>query len=501
VAASPHLAPILRAAQLRTLERAHAHEALMERAGEAAAQVAQQMAQPGKPIVVLAGPGNNGGDAFVVARRLRSAFFDVRVVFRGDASRLPSDAANAFAAMTAGGLAVDATLPNARPGLIVDGLFGIGLARPLAREYAELVRWSNAQGAPTLALDVPSGLDAETGNAQDPSVRATATSTFIALKPGLLTGDGPDLCGKVRVHALELDADACATGHWLRWSALAEALPCCLSRTRHNVHKGTFGTLGVVGGASGMTGATILAGRAALRLGAGRVRIGMLAQDRLPYDPIMPELMIGTPEWALAHADAAVVGPGLGLDEPARALLAAAVGSSMPLLLDADALNLVANDAPLQSALRDRGAETILTPHPTEAARLLACSTEEVQRDRLSAALSLAQRFGACVVVKGAGSVLAYSDATFDINATGNAALSTAGSGDVLSGMAGAFLAQGIDAPQALRFAVCLHGAAADRLVADGHGPLGVVASELPDAARMLVNRAARASPEATSGQ
>ncbi len=488
------LAPILDVAELRDIESAHHGAGLMERAGAAAAEVALRLCgDRGRPIVVLAGPGNNGGDAFVAARVMRSHYHDVHVVFAGMPDRLPPDAAAAYRAFTEAGGTTLAEPPAPRPSLVVDGLLGIGLARPPEGRYADLVEWANASGARILALDVPTGLDAATGEAHAPVIRASATATFIALKPGLLTADGPDQCGDISVHALGLDAGAQAKGHRLDWDALAAALPAVLARRTRNVNKGTFGTLGILGGTEGMGGALILAGRTAMRTGVGKVWLGFLMADPPKLDTGMPELMLRHAGAVLdAQPDALVVGPGLGTSDAARTLLMRALALQIPLALDADALNLIARDAALLAAVQKRGAPTLATPHPGEAARLLAIDIAHVQNDRMGAARELAKRMAANVVLKGAGSVLAHPDGTWDINASGGPALATAGSGDVLSGLLGALLAQQIDARTALRYAVCLHGAAADAFVAAGSGPLGVTASELPDAARALLNAAAR---------
>jgi hydroxyethylthiazole kinase-like uncharacterized protein yjeF len=489
------LLPILDIAALRTVEAQNAREPLMERAGAAAATVAQRMAGDRVgPVVVLAGPGNNGGDAFVVARLLRQRFHEVTVVFPGDASQLPQDAAAAHAAFSeGGGHTVDA--PPAGPArLVIDGLFGIGLKRPPEGRHAALVEWANGAHAPILALDVPSGLDAETGQAHAPAIRASSTATFIGLKPGLLTADGPDYCGDISVHPLGCAIAGHAQGHRLAWDALACTLPAVLARTTRNVNKGTFGTLGILGGTEGMGGALILAGRAAMRTGAGKVWLGFLMADPPKVDASMPELMLRHAGAVLdAHPDALVVGPGLGTSDAARSLLQRALALPVPVALDADALNLIARDAALLAATRSRSAPTLATPHPGEAARVLTTDVENVQRDRMGAARELAQRLAANVVLKGAGSVIAHPDGTWDINASGGPALATAGSGDVLSGLLGALLAQGLAAKTALRYAVCLHGATADALVAQGIGPLGLTASELPDAARALLNQAGRA--------
>ncbi len=493
-AAAPTLAPICRVDELRAVEARHANAALMERAGEAAADVARAM-QDGRSgcVVVLAGPGNNGGDAFVAARRLRAGFHDVATVFAGDRARLPPDAAAAYASFAEAGGITMREPPVGPCALIVDGIFGIGLKRPPTAEYGSFIDWANRNGAPILALDVPSGLDADTGTAFAPAIRATRTATFIALKPGLLTGDGVDLCGAISIHPLDIDVERevqCA-GHRLDWPALGQALPETLRRATRNVHKGTFGTVSIIGGAEGMSGAPILAGRAAMHLGAGKALVGFVAHERPRFDPIAPELMLREAGEVLDRCDALVIGPGLGVGDVACELLRLAIATAAPLVLDADALNLIARDADLRAAVRARHGSTLATPHPTEASRLLGCDAAAINADRLAAAASLAQDFRASVVLKGAGSVLAYADGGFDINASGGPALATAGSGDVLAGMLGALLAQGLAPKNALRYAVSLHGAAADALVAQRAGPLGVVASELATAARALVNQAA----------
>jgi len=464
----------------------------MERAGSAAAEVARAMlGDRNGPVVVLAGPGNNGGDAFVVARWLRTWFHEVIAVFRGDAEKLPNDAAAAHAAFLSAGGATTLEPPSTRVALIVDGLFGIGLRRAPAASHGTLIEWANRSDAPILALDIPSGLDADTGAAFSPAIRADATATFLALKPGLLTGDGVDLCGAISVHALDIDIEqsAGAAGRKLEWPALSAALPAALRRGRRNVHKGTFGTLAVVGGAHGMVGAPLLAGRAAMKAGAGKVRIGFIALERPSVDIAALELMLADANAVIDEGDCLLIGPGLGTDAVALGFLERALAVAKPLVVDADALNLIAQHSRLRMALRERQAPTLATPHPAEAARLLATDTAHVEADRLAAAERLARELNASVVLKGAGSVLAYPDGSFDINASGGPALATAGSGDVLAGMLGAFVAQRLDPKTALRHAVCLHGAAADALVARGIGPAGLVASELPDSARALLNQ------------
>lgn len=452
--------PLLRSAELRELETRHAaaRPPLMERAGRAAADHVQQLLQGRRsPVLVLAGPGNNGGDARVMARMLQQRGIAVVVVGPGD------------------------TVPPGNCGLVVDGLFGIGLARPVEGAWADLIARINAFAGPVLALDIPSGLDGDTGRVLGVAVRATHTLSFIGGKPGLYTLDGPDHCGKVSVVNLGLKLDG-LPGALL---SLDDFRGCLKPRLR-NSHKGSYGSLAVIGGAAGMAGAALLAGRAGLLLGAGRVFVGLL--QALAVDPVQPELMLRSPDNALAHATAAVIGPGMGASDAALDFLRRAVSANCPSLFDADALNLLAAHPVIAGGLARRNQTTLLTPHPAEAGRLLGSSTAAVQADRVSAALQLAQRFKAHVALKGCGTVVAHPDGRWRINTSGNPGLASGGSGDVLSGFVGALLAQGWPADAALSAAVHLHGAAADALAAAGDGPIGIAAGELIPAARTLLN-------------
>ena len=483
--------PIYVTADIRRIEEAAGNVApsLMERAGAAAAELAARLAgETGKEVLVLAGPGNNGGDAYEVATNLKAKFFRVTVVSPAEPAAMPADAARAAAKWRAAGGEVLATVPGEhRWGLIVDGLFGIGVARAPAPEYARLIEFANAQPCPRLALDLPSGLESDTGRALGTTLRATHTITFIALKPGLLTLDGPDHCGKITVADLGLDVKALLepTG----WVAGRDLFGAALKPRPHNFHKGMAGSVVVLGGASGMIGAALLAGRAALKLGAGRVYVGLLAHNAPGVDPGAPELMLRHPDEALGmDVDAFVVGPGLGQGERAEALVAAALATDTPCVLDADALNLVSESEDLRKECAHRKGETLLTPHPAEAARLLLVKTEDIQRNRLAAARRLAGEFSAHVVLKGNGSVLAARDGHWFVNTTGNPGMASAGMGDVLSGVLGALLGQGMSAETALVLGVHLHGAAADERARAGEGPVGLIASETIEATRRLIN-------------
>lgn len=481
--------PVCRTAEIRALEAEAAarqpEPPLMERAGLAAAELARSILADGQRVLVVAGPGNNGGDGFVVARHLKSWWYAVTVLFTGPEQKLAPDAAAALAAWrSVGGTTTDRWAQGMRPDLIVDALFGIGLARPLEGATAELVMRMNGSGAPVLALDVPSGLHADTGRVLGIAVEADHTATFIALKPGLLTLDGPDHSGELHVFDLGLDRPGNLPGHVLDLSILQTALP----PRRNNTHKGSFGNAGIIGGADGMVGAALLAGRAALKLGAGRTFVGCLSGASV--DAAQPELMLrpAADVVALDGLSVLAVGPGLGPSDAGRTLVASAIGRDVPLLLDADALNLVAADPRLAEAVARRSGDTLLTPHPAEAARLLGCTTAEVQSDRIANALLLAERHHAAIVLKGAGSVCALPNGQWFINPSGNPGLASAGMGDVLAGIIAALVAQGCPPVTALLAGVHLHGLAGDRLREAIGGPVGITASEVTDAARAILN-------------
>jgi hydroxyethylthiazole kinase-like uncharacterized protein yjeF len=487
---------LYRSADLRLIEAAAAGQPLMQRAGQAAADLAQRLCSArGSAILILAGPGNNGGDALVTARLLRALFFEVQLVFIGDAANLPRDAAAAYQAfITAGGQPLTAIPADRRYALIIDGLFGIGLRRDISEPFAGLIDTANTLAArdccPLLALDCPSGLDSDTGTVHGTAIRATHTLTFLGGKPGLFTADGPDLCGEVHIDTLGLDATqpGQATGRIIGFELFAGQAQA----RRRNSHKGMYGNAGILGGDHGMVGAALLTARAALRLGSGRVYVGLLEASAPAVDLGQPELMLRSAEQLLntelTPLTILACGPGLGQRPQAGALLARACLLDIPLVLDADALNLIAGDSALQKALSTRQAPTVLTPHPTEAARLLGSSTAIVQADRLGAARELAARFKACVVLKGSGSVVSTADGDWFINTSGNPGLATAGSGDILTGFVSALLAQGWPPLEALLGAVHLHGLAAEHCVAQGCGPVGLTAGELIDSARTLFN-------------
>lgn len=486
--------PLFRSPDLRRIEATATDQPLMERAGQAAAELAAQLcSDQGATVLILAGPGNNGGDAFEAAHRLRQRYFCVTVVFAGQADKLPEDAAAAYQRfIDAGGSIVTSIPESGRWSLIIDGFFGIGLTRKIGAPYKAQILAANAAakryGVRLLALDCPSGLDADTGQCRGTTILATHTITFIGAKPGLFTADGPDHCGEIVTAKLGLEPESVVTppGHSIAPSLFS---PHLTPRIR-NSHKGLYGSTGILGGARSMVGAALLAARAALRLGSGRVYLGLLDAGAPTLDPLQPELMLRSPKMLLAtELTVLACGPGLGRSNDARFLLEDAFALDCPLILDADALNLLATETDLHVALATRNAPTLLTPHPTEAARLLDTSVAKVQADRIAAASELAARFHALVALKGCGTVVATPDGQWHINTTGNPGLASAGSGDVLTGLIAALIAQSWPPHEALLAAVHLHGAAADRLVSGGHGPIGLTAGELIDSARACLNQ------------
>ena len=501
--AAPTDAPLLMVRGVRAVEAAalatKPEPGLMQRAGAAAAEWVRELTgdRP-DPILVLVGPGNNGGDALVCANELLGLGYACCCVGLPANSKTPEDAKAAHAAFTQAGGVLHAEIPagsNYRFSLIIDGLFGIGLNQPLATPYTDWVEAANTlsllDNIPLLALDIPSGLHGDTGVAQPICITATHTLSYIADKPGLLTGDGPDHCGAVEICDLDIApalmdvADATDVGAVNGPELWSDDLPQrCL-----NAHKGGSGSAGVLGGAPSMTGALLLAARSALHMGAGRVYAAALgnAQSGAPtVDPLQPEIMFRDPaSLREAPLTALGVGPGLGRSDVSRAVLASALDFTGPLVLDADALTLLPEFA---EQVLNRTEPTLLTPHPGEAATLLDTDVASIEADRISAAKQIAGRYNATIVLKGCGSIIATPSGQWWINTTGNPGMASAGMGDVLTGITTGLLAQGVAPEQALCAAVWLHGAAADVCVEAGDGPYGLTASEVILAARALLN-------------
>ncbi|MES2935820.1 MAG: NAD(P)H-hydrate dehydratase [Pseudomonadota bacterium] len=491
-------------AKIRLIEQAAAKElaglSLMQRAGRAASVAALEiLTRSSAPpaVLILVGPGDNGGDALLVAAELTAGGIAVTLISWADSGTLSADAAQALSVAQSYGLEVlklDSiddlvrAIQKVHWTLVIDGLFGIGLSRPIVGVMPALIDAVNHLGCPILSLDVPSGLNADTGQIVGPqgiAIRATYTMTFIGTKPGLHTGQGRDHAGLVEVASLGIQA-----GQFVEpdgWLNSPEIFAGFLMPRLHDSHKGSYGDVTIVGGASGMTGAPLLAARAAAYCGAGRVIIGFIGQAPM-YDSSHPELMLRQAQDCVPMSGSMVLGPGMGSSSDAKEALVKVLRTALPMVIDADALNLISGDAFLQTLLVQRSNPCVMTPHPLEAARLLGVSIKSIQADRLASAKALNKKFNATIILKGSGTVIADMANGLVINPTGNPALATAGSGDILAGVCGAFLAQGCGAWQAALAAVWLHGRAADNLIKQGVGPIGVTASELIPSIRQALN-------------
>jgi NAD(P)H-hydrate epimerase len=471
------------AAQVRAMDR-HAIEVagipgytLMQRAGAAALECLRRAWPDARRIAIVCGAGNNGGDGYVLARLAQATGLGVSVAALVDPSRLSGDAAKAFADFTAAGGRPQPYSPQALAGcaLVVDALLGTGLDRPVAGALRDCIGAVNASGLPVLALDVPSGLDADSGHARGAAIVATRTITFVGLKTGLFLGEAREFTGALEFAGLGVPATArrgmTPVLRRMETGLLAAALP----KRRRGAHKGDNGRVLVVGGHA-MAGAARLAGEAALRAGAGLVAVATTAAAATAIVGRRPELICHAVTTAarlrplLAAADSVAIGPGLGLDRRAKLLLEGALAARKPCVVDADALTLAAK----HPRRRDRW---ILTPHAGEAARLLRSTTAVVQRDRLAALGAIEKRYGGICVLKGAGTLVSSATGPPWICDRGNPGMATAGAGDVLTGVIAALLAGGANPELAAAAGVLLHAIAGDRAAVPGER--GVIAGDL----------------------
>ncbi|MBL0868149.1 bifunctional ADP-dependent NAD(P)H-hydrate dehydratase/NAD(P)H-hydrate epimerase [Pectobacterium carotovorum] len=455
---------------------------LMQRAGDAAFQVARQCYPSARRWRVMAGHGNNGGDAYVVASLALAAGIEVDVIACASDKPLPDEAHLARQRWLEQGGRVqevsaqggDTPWPDGID-LIVDGLLGTGLSAAPRAPYAALMTQANAYPAPIVSLDIPSGLHAETGICAGVAICAAQTVTFIALKPGLLTGRAREHVGTLHYHSLGLQAWLDDQTAPIRRLTAAQ-LPEWLSPRPAGQHKGDNGRLLVVGGNAGLGGAVLMAADAALHSGAGLVRVLTHKQYQSAFLTARPELMVQeltteTLRQGLEWADVVVIGPGLGQDDWGKSALRLAENCNKPMLWDADALNLLAINP-------HKRQNRVLTPHPGEAARLLNCRVSDIESDRLLAATKLVKRYGGVVVLKGAGTVIASERDEVAIADVGNPGMATGGMGDVLSGIVGGLLAQKLSLYDAACAGCVVHGAAADWLAAR-RGTRGMLATDL----------------------
>lgn len=481
---------ILTADELQNLEMRAANQlgagTLMKRAGAAAAELIMKRLEDAgveqRRVTLLVGPGNNGGDALACACELREKGAVVNVVLPG--GRRPTSAL-ALAQLErwtqAGGTTYDDPYMTEKADCVVDGLFGTGLAKPITGDYLDAVLWFNERQALKVSLDIPSGLNPVTGHwtGSYPGCSADVTITFLCVKSGLYMCEGADAAGEIVLNELDVSVPLSPL------SVIGtDEFPRVLRPRVKNSHKGDYGSVAVIGGTDGMIGASILAARAALISGAGRVTLECRAEHAPHVDMVYPEIMFATKPVNLEDFDAIVLGCGLGTSAEAKARVIEALNCQKPLILDADALNIIAADIKLQDMVLARRAPTVLTPHPGEAARLLRRDTAGVTADRVAACRELAVQTGAIVVLKGAGTVISMRSSRTWINPTGSPMLATGGSGDVLAGMIGAMFAQGYDMVESVLAAVYFHGLSAEGLEA------GFTAGEIAPNAMALVHDA-----------
>lgn len=481
---------ILTADELQNLEMRAANQlgadTLMKRAGAAAAELIMKRLEDAgveqRRVTLLVGPGNNGGDALACACELREKGAVVNVVLPG--GRRPTSAL-ALAQLErwtqAGGTTYDDPYMTEKADCVVDGLFGTGLAKPITGDYLDAVLWFNERQALKVSLDIPSGLNPVTGHwtGSYPGCSADVTITFLCVKSGLYMCEGADAAGEIVLNELDVSVPLSPL------SVIGtDEFPRVLCPRVKNSHKGDYGSVAVIGGTDGMIGASILAARAALISGAGRVTLECRAEHAPHVDMVYPEIMFATKPVNLEDFDAIVLGCGLGTSAEAKARVIEALNCQKPLILDADALNIIAADIKLQDMVLARRAPTVLTPHPGEAARLLRRDTAGVTADRVAACRELAVQTGAIVVLKGAGTVISMRSSRTWINPTGSPMLATGGSGDVLAGMIGAMFAQGYDMVESVLAAVYFHGLSAEGLEA------GFTAGEIAPNAMALVHDA-----------
>ena len=472
------------AAQVRALDR-HAIDdlqipsyTLMTRAGEAALGALRSCWPSAQRIAVVCGPGNNGGDGYVLARLAREQRLEVVAVGLHEPARLQGDARRAYDDFLAAGGTVGSWHADCLRGMdvIVDAIFGVGLSRPVDGVAAEAIAAINHSDARVLALDIPSGLHADTGEILGDAVRAERTVTFLGLKLGFYLGEGPNCVGVVMFDALELPAQALAyveaTALRIDEPEVAELLP----PRRRTAHKGQQGSVLVIGGNIGMPGAARMAGEAALRAGAGLVTIATRNENVAAIVGARPELMCRGVNSAeelsalIARADVLALGPGLGQDEWAQTMFETALAKDRRVVVDADALSLLAQSP-------RKNAHWILTPHPGEAARLIGKTTAEVQHDRLGAAREIAARYGGTVVLKGAGTLVLSDEGLPAICDRGNPGMASAGMGDVLTGVIAGIVAQKAELAAAARVGVLVHALAGD--MAARRGERGLLATDL----------------------
>ena len=467
-----------------------AEEELMMRAGTAAFNTLKAKYPQVKTIAVFCGGGNNAGDGYVLAQLACEHGLSVVVYQYKAVDDLPPAACHAALRAIAAGVPCQCLddVIDTDVELVVDALVGIGLQAQVRDPIAHAINLINDSGLPVFALDVPSGLDADTGRILGVCINAAVTATFIAPKIGMYTLDGPDQCGEIVCHDLQLGTVIAAFPP-AAYQLDQKLLHAFILPRKKNVHKGMHGHVLIIGGGLGMPGAVCLAALAALRVGAGMVSIATRPEHAAQVVPLVPEAMIYSIVTVndllplLAKATICVIGPGLGEDKWAQALFDAAIAAQLPLVIDASALRMIAKNP-------QHDDNWVLTPHPGEAADLLACSSHDIQANRLRAAKRMQQQYGGTVVLKGVGTVINTGEGHAYICTAGNPGMASAGMGDVLSGVIGGLLAQGVPLAAAAQLGVWLHARAGDDAVAV-RGTRGLLARDLMPYLRNQINAVA----------
>jgi hydroxyethylthiazole kinase-like uncharacterized protein yjeF len=461
---------------------------LMVHAGTAAFKTLHKLWPNAKKISVFAGHGNNGGDGYILAKLVQHAGLNVTVYSIGNTAELREPAAWAWHTCVHAGVKVIPYSPDIiiDADVVVDALLGIGIDGPAREPYLSAIDTINHSGKPVLALDIPSGLNADTGNHSSVVVRATATETFIAFKPGLFTAEGVAVAGTVFHDSLGIPKEKLADVTHTSEKISANDFCALLPRRSKSAHKGDFGHVLVIGGDCGMAGAVRMAAEAAARTGAGLVSIATRPDHAQALSVSRPELMCHGINKAkelrplLEKATVVVIGPGLGRQSWGESLWEALQECTLPLVVDADALNFLAKQPAHQL-------NWILTPHPGEAAQLLGTGSANIQSDRFSAVKAIQTRFGGITVLKGAGTLIADGIQPIAVCAMGNPGMASGGMGDVLSGVLGGLIAQGLSLAEAARLGVLLHSTAADRAAQEG-GERGLLAMDVVNKLRSVVN-------------
>jgi len=460
---------------------------LMKRAGQAAFDHLQDTYPLARQILVCCGGGNNAGDGYVIAKLAQLAGLEVKVISLVDAAKLKGDAKTAWKdwhSLTHQSVEYSDTLLQ-KTDVIIDALLGTGLQRPVEGEWAALVNAINQSGKPVIAVDIPSGLSADTGSVLGCAIKATSTVSFIGLKQGLFTNLGVDHCGEILFDNLSLPAGVYSRqpeqAQLLDWQYIKQLI----KPRKASAHKHQLGYVLILGGDEGMPGAIRMAAEAALRSGAGLVSVVSHPQHAASVLAGRPELMFHPSDDGhvaaelLSKARAIVIGPGLTDSVWSHNLMASAVQSPAPKVVDAGALRLLSEEDGQQE-------NWVLTPHAGEAAALLSDSSNNIQNSRFTSVELLQLQFGGTIVLKGAGTLVKSADELIQLCPYGNAGMASAGMGDVLSGIIASLIAQGYSLPVASQLGVCVHAMAGDR--AAQAGQVGLLASDLFGHVRELVN-------------